>query len=66
MGCILNFLGLGVNLSCSSWPTPHPGQHQIQAASATSASACGNAGAFNPLSEARDGTRILTETMSDP
>ena len=34
---------LGVNPSCSCWPTPHPQQREIQAVSATYTTAHGNA-----------------------
>ena len=36
----------GLNRSCSCWPMPQPWQRQI----------------FNPLSEARDQTRVLMDT----
>ena len=47
-------LGKVLNLSCRYQPIPHPQQRGIQATCATYATACGNTGFFNPLSEARD------------
>jgi len=41
---------------------PQPQQCRIQAASATNATAHGNAGFPDPLIEARDQTRILIDT----
>ena len=40
-------------------PMSHPQQHWIRASSVTYATACSNARSFNPLSEARNWTRIL-------
>ena len=51
------------NWSFSCWPTPQLQQHEIQAASMTYTAACGNAGILDPLSEVRDWTCILTDTM---
>ena len=48
--------------SCSHRPTPEPQQRRIQAMSAAYTTAQGNARSFNPLSKARDRTRILMDT----
>ena len=50
------------NWSYSCWPTLQPQQRQIQAVSATYMVAHGNAMILNPLSGARDGTRVLMDT----
>ena len=41
---------------------PQPQQHGIQAVSVTYAIVHSNAGSFNPLSKARDGTCVLMDT----
>ena len=51
----------GSNQSCSCQLTPQPQQWQIQAMSSTYTAAHGNAGSFNPLSDARDQTCILMD-----
>ena len=59
--------GKGSNRSCSHWPIPQPQQLGIRAVSAiyttthSKASVC-NLHHLNPLSEARDQTRILRDT----
>jgi len=52
----------GSKWSCSCQPTPQPQQHRIWAMSATHTTAHGNYQILNPLREARDWTRILTDT----
>ena len=56
------FSGWGSNRNYSCWPTPKLEQGQIRASSLTYTAACSNARSFNPLSEARDRTRILMDT----
>ena len=53
---------LGVEVELQLWPTPQPHQHQIRATFAAYTTAHGNARSFNPLSEARDLTRIFMDT----
>ena len=55
----LPFLGLPPRHMDVPRPMPEPQQCQIRAKSATYTTAHGNAGSFNPLSEARDGTHNL-------
>ena len=49
---IRRFPGEGWNRSCSRRPPPQPQQHGVRAVSAACTTARGNAGSFNPLSEA--------------
>ena len=58
----MEVLRLGVQSSYSCQPTPQPQQRQIQTVSATYTAACGSSGSFNPLSEARDWTRVFLIT----
>ena len=53
-------LGAESNYSCRPAPKPQP--RQIRATSATYTTAHGNAGSLNPLSKARDRTRIFMDT----
>ena len=58
---------LGVESELQLRPTPQLQQNWIQAATATHASACGNAGSLTHwASEARDKTHILMDTMLSP
>ena len=58
---------LGEELELQLGATPQPPQHWIQAAFAIYTEAYSNAGPVDyPLGQARDRTRILTETMSGP
>ena len=59
----MEVLKLEVKLELPLQPIPQPQQCQIWATSATYASAVAMP-ILNPLSEARDQTHILTETMS--
>ena len=53
--------GLGFKLELHLRPTPQPQQHRILATSTTYSTPC-----IKPLSEARDQTCLLTETMLGP
>ena len=55
------FPGWGSNQSCSLQPKPEPQQLGISAASVTYTTAHGQCQFLNPLSEARDRTRILMD-----
>ena len=55
--------GLGIKLELWLQSTPQLQWYQIQATSATYAAAGGNAGSFTQLSEAKDQTCVLKDTM---
>ena len=56
------FPGYGSNQSCSCRPTPQPEQHRIQAAVCDLHHSSWQCWILNPLSEARDQTRVLMDT----
>ena len=60
----MDVLRQGVELELQLGPTPQPPQHGIRDTTVTYAAACSHI--FNPLSEAREQTHILTETMLGP
>ena len=62
----MEHFGPGVELELQFGPVPQTQQHWIQDTSVTCAAAYCNTGSLTQLSEARNGTHILTETVSGP